>query len=250
MAIVNVRNTVKNVIAGRGIILIRAITTTLVIVTRTGVGVTSFMGIIPGTSIGIHCIVADTHTVALAQECLDSIIGFTGKVRFLINADAPANRVDTVVTLGIHHITVRVLVKSFNLNRKDRNMLVCLLSTCIFQPSVIRNIRMGQKLGIHTPGIRYPGVQEHNGIFVFRTRSTSAIAAIVAKHSRVSRNINCSASQIPVVAVVVRTEINGLTIPFRVDFQHIAIRQRELHVLTSCTSGEAVIIQNIGSSDL
>jgi len=74
------------------------------------------MGIIPGTSIGIHCIVADTHTVALAQECLDSIIGFTGKVRFLINADAPANRVDTVVTLSIHHIPVRVLVECFNLD--------------------------------------------------------------------------------------------------------------------------------------
>ena len=245
VTVINVGNTVQNIITGRGIVLVGPVSAALVIITRTRVGITSLMGIVPGTSICIHRIVADTHTVALAQECLDSIIGFTGKVGFLINADTPADRVNSIITLGIHHITVRVLVKSFNLNRKDRNMLVCLLSTCIFQPSVIRNIRMGQKLGIHTPGIRYPGVQEHNGIFVFRTRSTSAIAAIVAKHSRVSRNINCSASQIPVVAVVMRTKIDGLTIPLRVDFKFVTISQGKAHVFAGSTSRKFIIIQHI-----
>ena len=116
VAIVNVRNTVQYVIAGRGIVLIGAITTTLVIVTRAGVGITSFMSIVPGTSIGIHRIVSDTHTIALAQKCLDCVIGFTGKVGFLIDADTPANRVDTVVTLSIHHILVRVLVELLSFN--------------------------------------------------------------------------------------------------------------------------------------
>jgi len=106
---------------------------------------------------------------------------------------------------------------------------------------------MGQKLGIHTPGIRYPGVQEHNGIFVFRTRSTSAIAAIVAKHSRVSRNINCSASQIPIVTVVVWTEINGLTVPLGVDFKHVAIRQREATIGAGCASRIAIVVQLVSS---
>ena len=109
---------------------------------------------------------------------------------------------------------------------------------------------MGQKLGIHTPGIRHPGVQEHNGIFVFRTRSTSAIAAIVAKHSRVSRNINCSASQIPIVTVVVWTEINGLTVPLGVDFKHVAIRQGKAVILTRGTSRKFIVVQNVCSIDI
>ena len=245
VAVINVGNTVQNIITGRGIVLVRAIPAAFVVITRTGVSIASFMSVVPGTGIGIHCIMADAHAIALTQKRFDCVIGFTRKVRLLIDADTPADRVNSIITLGIHHITVRVLVKSFNLNRKDRNMLVCLLSTCIFQPSVIRNIRMGQKLGIHTPGIRYPRVQEHNGIFVFRTRSTSAIAAIVAKHSRVSRNINCSASQIPVVAVVMRTKIDGLTIPLRVDFKFVTISQGKAHVFTGSTSRKFIIIQHI-----
>jgi len=116
VAVINVGNTVQNIIAGRGIVLVRTIPTAFVVITRARVSITSFMGIIPGTSIGIHCIVADTHTVALAQECLDSIIGFTGKVRLLVNADTPANRVDTIVAFGIHHKAVGVCVKCFCLN--------------------------------------------------------------------------------------------------------------------------------------
>ena len=116
MTVINVGNTVQNIITGRGIVLVRTIPTAFVVITRARVSITSFMGIIPGTSIGIHCIVADTHTVALAQECLDSIIGFTGKVRLLVNADTPANRVDTIVAFGIHHKAVGVCVKCFCLN--------------------------------------------------------------------------------------------------------------------------------------
>ena len=91
VAIINVWYTVQYVITSRRIVLIGTVSTTLIVITRTGVSIASFMGIIPGTSIGIHCIVADTHTVALAQECLDSIIGFTGKVGFLIDANTPTN---------------------------------------------------------------------------------------------------------------------------------------------------------------
>ena len=126
-------------------------------------------------------------------------------------------------------------------------MLVCLLSTCIFQPSVIRNIRMGQKLGIHTPGIRYPRIQKHNSILVFCTRCASAITTIVAKNSSVSGNIDRSASQIPIVTVVVWTEINGLTVPLGVDFKHVAIRQREATIGAGCASRIAIVVQLVSS---
>ena len=222
VTVINVRNTVQNVIAGRGIVLIGAVTTALVVVTGARVSITCFVRIVPGTSISIHCIVTDTHTVALIQECLDSIIGFTGKVRFLVNADAPADRVNSIVSFSIHHITVGVLVKLLSFNRQDRDMLTHMAAIIILQPTVIGNIV--DKVCIHTACVRNPGIQEHNRILIFRARSTSTIAAIVAEDSCVSGNIDRSASQIPIVTVVVWTEINGLTIPFRVDFEHIAIR--------------------------
>ena len=111
VTVINVGNTVQNIITGRGIVLVRAIPAAFVVITRARVSITSFMGIIPGTSIGIHCIVADTHTVALAQECLDSIIGFTGKVRLLIDADTPADRVNAIIALGVHHELVGVFIE-------------------------------------------------------------------------------------------------------------------------------------------
>ena len=222
VAVINVGNTVQNIITGRGIVLVRAIPAAFVVITRARVSITSFMGIIPGTSIGIHCIVTDTHTVALIQECLDSIIGFTGKVRFLVNADAPANRVDTVVAFSVHHIQVRVLVEFLCSNRKHRNVLAHVRTIVVAQPTIIGNIV--DVVCVDTTSIGNPRIQENNSVLVLCTRCASAITTIVAKNSSVSGNIDRSASQIPIVTVVVWTEINGLTIPFRVDFEHIAIR--------------------------
>ena len=91
----------------------------------------------------------------------------------------------------------------------------------INQPTIIRHII--DEACIHTSGIRNPGIQENNGILVLCARSSSAIAAIVAKNRRVRRNINCSASQIPVVTVIVRTKIDGLAIPLRVNFKLISV---------------------------
>ena len=115
MTVVNVRNRVQDIVAGRPIILIGTETTTLVVITRTGVGITSNVGIIPRTGIGVHCIVTDTHAVALAQETLDGVVGFAGKVWLLLYANTPADRVDAVVALGVNHVHLRVGVKLLNL---------------------------------------------------------------------------------------------------------------------------------------
>ena len=111
---------------------------------------------------------------------------------------------------------------------------------------------MRQELCIHTTCVRNPRVQEDNSVFVLCTRSTRAVVVFIgiADNSSIRRNFNSSTGDGPSVIAVMRTEIDGLTIPFGVDFEHIAIRQRELHVLTSCTSGKAVIVQNISGSDL
>ena len=116
VTVINVGNTVQNIITGRGIIFVGPVSTALVIITRTRVGITGLMGIVPGTGIGIHRIMADAHAIALTQKRFDCVIGFTGKVRLLVNADTPANRVDTIVAFGIHHKVVGVCVKCFCLN--------------------------------------------------------------------------------------------------------------------------------------
>ena len=115
VTVVNVRNRVQDIVAGRPIILIGTETTTLVVITRTGVGITSNVGIIPRTGIGVHGIVTDTHAVALAQETLDGVVGFAGKVWLLLYANTPADRVDAVVALGVNHVHLRVGVKLLNL---------------------------------------------------------------------------------------------------------------------------------------
>ena len=122
-------------------------------------------------------------------------------------------------------------------------MLTHVATIIILQPTVISYIV--DKVCIHTSCIRNPGIQENNSILVLCAGCTSAIAAIVAKHSRVSRNINCSASQIPVVAVVMRTKIDGLTIPLRVDFKLVTISQGKAHVFAGSTSRKFIIIQHI-----
>ena len=116
VTVINVGNTVQNIITGRGIIFVGPVSTALVIITRTRVGITGLMGIVPRTGIGIHRIMADAHAIALTQKRFDCVIGFTGKVRLLVNADTPANRVDTIVAFGIHHKAVGVCVKCFCLN--------------------------------------------------------------------------------------------------------------------------------------
>ena len=122
-------------------------------------------------------------------------------------------------------------------------MLTHVATIIILQPTVISYIV--DKVCIHTSCIRNPGIQENNSILVLCAGCTSAIAAIVAKHSRVSRNINCSASQIPVVTVVMRTKIDGLTIPLRVDFKFVTISQGKAHVFAGSTSRKFIIIQHI-----
>ena len=91
VAIINVWYTVQYVITSSGIVLIRTVSTTLIVITRTGVSIASFMSVVPGTSIGIHRIVTDTHTEALAQKRFNSIIRFTRKVGFLIDTNTPTN---------------------------------------------------------------------------------------------------------------------------------------------------------------
>ena len=221
VAVINVGDTVQNIITGRGIVLIGTVSTTLIVITRTGVSIASFMSVVPGTGIGIHRVMADAHAIALTQKRFDCVIGFTRKVRLLIDADTPADRVNSIITLGIHHITVRVLVKSFNLNRKDRNMLTHVATIIILQPTVISYIV--DKVCIHTSCIRNPGIQENNSILVLCAGCTSAIATIITEYSCVRRNTNCSTSQIPIVTVIVRTKIDGLAIPLRVNFKLISV---------------------------
>ena len=91
VAVINVGYTVQYVITSSGIVLIGTVSTTLIVITRTGVSIASFMSVVPGTSIGIHRIVTDTHTEALAQKRFNSIIRFTRKVGFLIDTNTPTN---------------------------------------------------------------------------------------------------------------------------------------------------------------
>ena len=100
-------------------------------------------------------------------------------------------------------------------------MLTHVATIIILQPTVISYIV--DKVCIHTSCIRNPGIQENNSILVLCAGCTSAIAAIVAKNSSVSGNTNRSASQIPVVTVIVRTKIDGLAIPLRVNFKLISV---------------------------
>ena len=124
-------------------------------------------------------------------------------------------------------------------------MLTHVRTIVVAQPTFIGNIV--DVVRVDTTSIRNPRIQENNSILVLCAGCTSAIAAIVAKHSCVSGNINCSASQIPIVTVVVWTEINGLTIPFRVDFKHVAIRQREATIGAGCASRIAIVVQLVSS---
>ena len=114
MAIINVRNRVQNIVTGRAIVLIGTKATALLIITSTGVCITSIVRIIPRTSVGVHGIVTDAHAIALAQECFDSVVCFTGKVRLLINTDTPTDRVDTIVAFSIHHKTIGVSIELLN----------------------------------------------------------------------------------------------------------------------------------------
>ena len=111
------------------------------------------------------------------------------------------------------------------------------------QPAVISNIT--NKVGVHTASVRYPRIQEHNSIFVLCAGSTSTIAAIVAKNSSVSGNTNRSASQIPVITVIMGAEIDGLTIPLGIDFKLVAISQRKAIIKASSPGREFVVIKNV-----
>ena len=250
VTVIDVRNRVQNIVAGRTIVLVGTEATTLVVITRTGVGITSNVGIIPRTGISVHGIVTDTHAVALTQEAFDGIIGFTGDIRLLLYTNAPTNGVDTVVAFGVHHVHFRIGIEPLGSNRKHCDVLVHMRTIIVAQPTIVGNIV--DVVRVNTTCIRNPRVQEDNGILVLRTRSASTVVVLIgiADNSSVRRNLNSSTGDGPSVVTVMRTEIDGLTIPFGVDFEHIAIRQRELHVLTSCTSGKAVIVQNISGSDL
>ena len=91
VAVINVRNRVQNIVTGRTIVLIGTKAAALFVITSARVRITSIMCIIPRTSVGVHSIVTNAHAVALAQECLNGIVGFAGKVGLLINANAPTD---------------------------------------------------------------------------------------------------------------------------------------------------------------
>ena len=100
-------------------------------------------------------------------------------------------------------------------------MLTHVATIIILQPTVISYIV--DKVCIHTSCIRNPGIQENNSILVLCAGCTCAVAAIVAEDSCVSGNTNRSASQIPVITVIMGAEIDGLTIPLGIDFKLVAI---------------------------
>ena len=104
---------------------------------------------------------------------------------------------------------------------------------------------MGQEFGIHFTCIRNPGVQEYNSILVLCTRCTGAITAIIAKNRSVSWNADRSTSQIPVVTVIMRAEIDGLAIPLGVNFKFVTISQRKAIIKASSPGREFVVIKNV-----
>ena len=117
----------------------------------------------------------------------------------------------------------------------------------VAQPAIICNIV--DIVRVDTTCIRNPRVKENNSILVLSTRSASTVVAFICitNNSGVSRNFNSSARDCPCVIAVMGTEIDGLTIPLGVDFQHIAIRQRETAIGAGSTSGIALIIQLVSS---
>ena len=250
VTVIDVRNRVQNIVAGRTIVLIGTKATALVVVTRTGVGITSNVSIIPRTSISVHGIVTDTHAVALAQEALDGIIGFTGDIRLLLYANAPANRVDTIVAFGIHHKAVGVSIELLCSNRKHRNVLAHVRTIVVAQPTIIGNIV--DVVCVDTTSIRNPRIQENNSVLVLCTRRARAVVVFigVADNSSVRRNFNGSTGDCPSVIAVMWTEIDGLTIPFGVDFEHVAIRQGKCVVGAGCSSRITIVIKNIGGKSV
>ena len=189
----------------------------------------------------------DTHAVALAQEALDGIIGFTGDIRLLLYANAPTNGVDTVVAFGVHHVHFRIGIELLGSNRKHCDVLVHMRTIIVAQPTIVGNIV--DVVRVNTTCIRNPRVQEDNGVLVLRTRSASTVVVLIgiADNSSVRRNLNSSTGNGPSVVAVMRTEIDGLPIPLGVDFKHVAIRQRETTIGAGSTSGIALIIQLVSS---
>ena len=161
----------------------------------------------------------------------------------MIDADTPANRVDTVVAFSVHHIQVRVLVEFLCSNRKHRNVLAHVRTIVVAQPTIIGNIV--DVVCVDTTSIGNPRIQENNSVLVLCTRCASAITTIVAKNSSVSGNIDRSASQIPVVTVIMRAEIDGLAIPLGVNFKFVTISQRKAIIKASSPGREFVVIKNV-----
>ena len=63
------------------------------------------------TRIRVHGVVTNSKTIAIANEILQGIVGFAGKVGLTVVAGAPIYAVVAVVAFGILQITVRVNIK-------------------------------------------------------------------------------------------------------------------------------------------
>ena len=63
------------------------------------------------TRIRVHGVVTNSKTIAIADEILQGVVGFTGKVGLTVVAGAPIYAVVTVIALSILQILVGVNIK-------------------------------------------------------------------------------------------------------------------------------------------
>ena len=178
------------------------------------------IGIIVCPGIGVHCVVPSQKPVAVGKVVLEHPIRFTGQIRFLIAAHAPAHAVNAIVALGVHHISLRVRVKAVTIHdiRLDVHILGVARRVAVVvlfqQPAVGGGI--AEEALIHGLSIRHIRIQEGNRPLVPRARGGLDIVAILIRRQLgVGWDVDSRAG----AARAAHTKIYSFTVPLRICFK-------------------------------
>ena len=185
------------------------------------------------TRIRVHGVVTNSKTIAIANEILQGIVGFAGKVGLTVVAGAPIYAVVTVVAFSILQILVWVNVKIIGGNRVQSDM--CHVVGAVAVMSSLRHILLNRKGQCDAAFLNNIAEQYLYSIFV-----GSATSGSRDRHSGACCGITHN------VRVVV-TEVDCLSIPLGVDFQ-FAVGQRKKPILSCCACWKPITVQFVSDS--
>ena len=174
-----------------------------------GIPTSAAMRIKPCACIGVHRIVTDTESIAVADIVFQSVICLARQIRFRIVTCTPIDRVDTVGAFGVLQVLVRIYVEVVTRNSVQRDM--CQTVIGITAVGGLGNILLNRQRIYCTVFFYCIAEQDLYGVLICRATS--------GRRNADSSTLVGVAFFIPVVI----TEIYSFPIPITVDFQLVSI---------------------------